>query len=87
MRTKAEAESEGFTVDAAGAGRPWATRGKIPTMQIVPVMTGPEEAFVEALRAALIVLRGPTTPQMVESVTTTIANVLAGVDAGKKWVP
>lgn len=84
MRTIAEAIEQGYEVDRTAPGRPSGTKGKIPNLAIVQLLTDLEEVLLDQLRMAQRILKGPTTEASVQIMINGIQNTLDSVERAKK---
>lgn len=76
MRTIESAKAQGFEVDVAGPGRPMGSRGKIPNVEIVPVMTDLEAVMVEQLEVVIRTLSGPVDAALLTALRSSCANIV-----------
>jgi len=49
MKTQEQAKREGYDVDPMGMGRPMASRGAIPNLEMVPLFTDLEDELLRTL--------------------------------------
>ena len=76
MKTQHEAVHEGYDVDPAGPGRPMGARGKLPRMEMIPLLTDLEEELITTLGLIRKVLVAGPTPDTQQGVVRAIDQLL-----------